>query len=252
MLIPSFLLGTCVGSFLNVVIHRLPRMATRASNSTDVGVLGHDKPARYNLAFPHSHCPSCGHPLRPWENIPVISYVLLRGRCSCCKTPISLRYPAIELAGGLLAILNVVQHGPTPLALAGFMFCASLLAVVIIALETTLIPGSLTLPLLATGLACSFAGILQPPIVTTTGAMAGVICLWFSRQRDIGVLTMGAAIGAWLGPMLLGLAMLLALPLSLSVAFCQQLHGRKASSIYEPCLAGCAALAWLVAGTQSL
>lgn len=280
MLASTFLLGTCIGSFLNVVVHRLPQMLNRAwkqSLSSELQILRDeddslDRPTReeagrvalalealnsptYNLALPHSHCPKCARQLRAWENIPVISYAILRGRCSSCKSHISLRYPAIELVGGALAVLSVLLLGQTLLALAGFLFCMTLLAIALIDAETMLIPDSLSLPLLWFGVACSFVGVTIPLHSALLGAAAGYATSWAGQQAirivkgsesiGQGDLKLTAAIGAWLGMTLVIQSLFFAALTAAGYLLIQHLVGHKRSVIpFGPYLAAGAAGSW--------
>jgi leader peptidase (prepilin peptidase)/N-methyltransferase len=206
-------LGLMVGSFLNVVILRLPKMLEARWKSECQEFLG--LPAeeaanvRFNLALPASHCPSCGEPLRWWENLPLVSYLLLRGRCSACKTRISLQYPLVEAAAAALAVLaaSQVPFG-WPLLLA-LVFVWTLLALTVIDANTMLLPDQLTLPLLWLGLLLNVGGMFASLPDAVIGAAAGYLSLW-SVYHGFRLLTgkegMGygdfkllAALGAWMG-----------------------------------------------------
>jgi leader peptidase (prepilin peptidase) / N-methyltransferase len=206
--------GLAIGSFLNVVAHRLPVMLERAWRlevSEAMGQPSNDDglPARYNLCVPRSACPHCGHVLRAWENVPVLSYLLLRGRCSACRAPISIRYPLIELASAALAALALFRFGPSGTALAAFGLFAALLAMSAIDIETRLLPDSLTLPLLWAGLIVNFADTFSSLRAAVAGAIVGYVFLWciywlFRFVRGIEGMGYGdfkllAALGAWLG-----------------------------------------------------
>ncbi|MDR8728171.1 prepilin peptidase [Burkholderia pseudomultivorans] len=211
----AVVLGLCVGSFVNVVVHRLPVMMQRAwqpeiaeaTGNADVPDDGY--PPRYDLCRPRSACPHCGHVLRAWENIPLVSYLLLRGRCRQCGHAIGLRYPLVELAGGLLAAGALAAFGPTGTALAVFGLCAALLAMSAIDIRTGYLPDSMTLPLLWAGLALNLADTLTSLRSAVIGAMAGYLFLWsiywlFKWLRGIegigfGDLKLLAALGAWMG-----------------------------------------------------
>ena len=205
----AIVFGLVIGSFLNVVTYRLPIMLERDWRSHEDDVSSDHLPARYNLWTPRSACPHCAHALRVWENIPVISYVLLRGRCSQCKTPIGLRYPLMELAGAVFAVLAWSVYGPSFQALAAFGLCAALLAMSAIDIETRLLPDSLTLPLLWAGIAVNFNDSFTHLRAAVIGAMAGYLFLWsvywlFKLARGIEGMGYGdfkllAALGAWLG-----------------------------------------------------
>ncbi|WP_297353675.1 A24 family peptidase [Paraburkholderia sp.] len=210
----AIVFGLVIGSFLSVVAHRLPIMLERAwrdeiSGTTDQPPADDGLPARYNLSVPRSACPHCGHVLRVWENIPVVSYVLLRGRCSACKAHVSVRYPLLEIASATCAAGALSVFGPTTMALAAFGLCAALLATSAIDIDTHLLPDSLTLPLLWAGLIVNFNGMFASLHSAVAGAIAGYLVLWvvhwvFKLVRGIEGMGYGdfkllAALGAWLG-----------------------------------------------------
>jgi len=205
------MVGLCIGSFLNLVIHRLPLRLERewkaeSAEYLDVTV---DLPEAVTLSRPRSRCPSCGHAIAWYENIPVVSYLALRGRCSACKTRISPRYPLVELATGVLFAAVAWRFGEQPVAWLWCGFVAMLIAMAGIDWDTTLLPDNLTLPLLWAGLVASALGwtIALPQAVW--GAVAGYLSLWgvaTAHARLRGEMGMGAgdfkllaAIGAWLG-----------------------------------------------------
>jgi leader peptidase (prepilin peptidase)/N-methyltransferase len=206
--------GLVVGSFLNVVVHRLPIMLERAWRTEVADATGQlfeddGLPARYNLWLPRSACPHCGHALRAWENLPVVSYLLLRGRCSHCKAHVSLRYPLIEIASAGCAAAALILFGPTGTAIAAFGLCAALLVMSAIDIDTHLLPDSLTLPLLWAGLIVNFDGVFASLHDAVLGAIAGYLALWcvhwlFKLVRGVEGMGYGdfkllAALGAWLG-----------------------------------------------------
>jgi len=206
--------GLVIGSFLNVVVHRLPIMLERAwrtevSEATGQAFDEDGLPERYNLWLPRSSCPHCGHVLRAWENIPVFSYLVLRGRCSQCKSRVSFRYPLIELSSAALALGALVTFGATGTALAAFGLCATLLAMSAIDIDTHLLPDSMTLPLLWAGLIVNFNAVFASLHDAVIGAIAGYLALWcvhwlFKIVRGIEGMGYGdfkllAALGAWLG-----------------------------------------------------
>jgi len=207
-------LGLVVGSFLNVVIHRLPIMLDRAWHAEAADATGKlcvddGLPARYDLWLPRSACPHCGHVLRAWENIPVFSWLALRGRCSQCNARVSLRYPLIELASAACAVGALALFGPSVKAVAAFALCATLIATSAIDLEHQLLPDSLTLPLLWGGLIVNLAGRFATLHDAVIGAIAGYLALWcvywvFRLLRGVEGIGYGdfkllAALGAWLG-----------------------------------------------------
>ncbi len=213
LLSPLFLavVGLLVGSFLNVVIHRLPLMMERAWKIDSAETLGVpiDEPARITLSTPRSRCPSCAHAIAWYENIPVLSYAWLRGRCSACKTPISARYPLIELLTGALFAAVGWHFGAVPNVLLWCGFAAVLVALAGIDWDTTLLPDSLTLPLLWAGLVASALGWTVPLHSALWGAVVGYLSLWtvyWAFKLTTGKEGMGfgdfkllAALGAWLG-----------------------------------------------------
>ncbi len=212
--------GLCIGSFLNVVIHRLPKMMERGWQEQCAELRGEELPAgpRYNLVVPRSACPSCGHRITALENIPVVSWLALRGRCSQCKTPISARYPAVELLGGLLAIAAVWKFGPTGQALAACVMLWTLLALTFIDFDTQLLPDDLTVPLLWSGLLANLYGLFTTLPEAVVGAVVGYVTLWsiywlfkIIRGKEgmgYGDFKLLAALGAWLGWKMLPLIVL--------------------------------------------
>jgi leader peptidase (prepilin peptidase)/N-methyltransferase len=206
--------GLVIGSFLNVVVHRLPIMLERAWRA-EISEEAHEPPQndglppRYNLWVPRSACPHCGHVLSAWENLPVLSYVLLRGRCSACHAHVSLRYPVLEIASAAFAASALALFGPTLMALAAFGLCAALLAMSAIDIDTHLLPDSMTLPLLWAGLIVNFNGMFASLHDAVLGAIFGYLGLWvvywlFRLLRGVEGMGYGdfkllAALGAWLG-----------------------------------------------------
>ncbi|CAB3650686.1 prepilin peptidase [Paraburkholderia rhynchosiae] len=210
----AIVFGLVIGSFLNVVVHRVPIMLERAwrdeiSEFTDEPPEEDGLPVRYNLWVPRSACPHCGHVLRAWENVPVLSYMLLRGRCSACKAHVSLRYPLLEIGSAALAAGALALFGPTLAALAAFGLCAALLAMSAIDMDTHLLPDSMTLPLLWAGIIVNFNGMFASLHDAVIGAIFGYLVLWavhwlFRLVRGIDGMGYGdfkllAALGAWLG-----------------------------------------------------
>lgn len=207
------LLGLVVGSFLNVVVYRLPRMIERQWRIDAHATLHPDTPApqqeRFDLIAPRSRCPACGHPIAWWENIPLLSYALLRGRCSACGCAISLRYPLVELATALLTAAVVWRWGATIDSLAYIALLWALIVLALIDFDTTLLPDSITLPLLWLGLIWHAALHPERLGAAVWGAVAGYLALWSVYQvfkRLTGKEGMGygdfkllAALGAWFG-----------------------------------------------------
>lgn len=216
----AIVLGLCIGSFLNVVIYRLPGMMQREWKeqccsllSTDGSLLDakndSNEQETFNLAHPNSRCPKCGHEIKPWENIPVISYLLLRGKCSSCSTKISARYPTIELITGLLSGYIAYQYGmtwDTGLLLA---FTYALISLTMIDFDHQLLPDNITLPLLWLGLAANCFGIFTDLNSAVWGAIAGYLSLWSiywlfklvtgKEGMGYGDFKLLAALGAWMG-----------------------------------------------------
>lgn len=216
----TLVLGLLVGSFLNVVIYRLPKMMERdwqdqcrdfLTSDGDIATLpaNDSKQEPFNLMVPVSCCPHCGHKIKPWENIPVISYLLLRGKCSNCKAGISARYPIIELATGLLSVAGIYYVGISWSGLAALVFTWSLIALTMIDFDTYLLPDNITLPLLWLGLIVNSFNTFTDLPSALWGAIAGYLALW-SVYKVFKLLTgkegMGygdfkllAALGAWMG-----------------------------------------------------
>lgn len=209
------IVGLIISSFLNVVIYRLPKMM-EASWELELKEafpdqnIKLDAPSPINLSLPHSFCPHCQHKIRPWHNIPVIGWLLLRGKCYDCHQPISIRYPLVELLGGVLSYVIAAHFGLTVYAIALMIFTYVLIAASFIDLDTMLLPDSLTLPLMWGGIALSL-NQLSPVSLhdSVLGAMLGYLSLW-SLYWLFRILTgkdgMGygdfkllAALGAWLG-----------------------------------------------------
>jgi leader peptidase (prepilin peptidase)/N-methyltransferase len=213
--------GLCVGSFLNVVIHRLPKMLERGWQAQCAELRG-ENPApgpAYNLVVPRSACPACGAPITALQNIPVVSWLVLGGRCAGCKTPISARYPVVEVLGGLLAACAVWRFGLTPQGIAACVFLWSLLALTMIDFDTQLLPDSITLPLLWAGLFANLWHTFASLPDAVIGALAGYLSLWtiywlfkLIRGKEgmgYGDFKLLAALGAWLGWQLLPVIVLL-------------------------------------------
>ncbi len=209
------IIGMCVGSFLNVVIYRLPLMLDRDWRLQCHEYLELDKPEmddktlKLGLSSPASSCPKCKHKIRPWENIPVISYLFLKGRCSSCDTHISLRYPLIELITGLLSLAVAMKFGVTPATLAAIFFTWALITLTMIDYDTQLLPDDITLPLLWLGVVIALFGIFTDLRASVLGAVFGYMVLWLVFQlfrivtkkegMGFGDFKLLAALGAWLG-----------------------------------------------------
>lgn len=205
------LFGLLIGSFLNVVVYRLPRMAERELENYLADRAGQDLPHqdRYNLMVPRSACPHCGHRITALENIPVVSWLALRGKCSACKAPISPRYPAVEAVTGALSAVVIWQLGSGWAGLAGLAFTYLLIALTLIDYDIKELPDDMTYPLLWIGLLLNLHGTFVPLHDAVIGAAAGYMVLWtvnFIFEKIRGIPGMGngdfkllAALGAWMG-----------------------------------------------------
>ena len=215
------LLGLCVGSFLNVVIHRLPKIMERQWKAECAELTGQE-PApheRYNLVVPRSACPACGHRISALENIPVLSWLVLRGQCAGCKAPISRRYPAVELLTGALSGYIAWHFGFGMAAAGALFFTWSMIALTFIDLDTFFLPDSITLPLLWLGLLFNINATYTSLSSAVIGAAAGYLTLWSvywvfkwatgKEGMGYGDFKLLAAIGAWLGWAMLPLTILL-------------------------------------------
>ena len=270
--ITATVLGLLVGSFLNVVIHRLPGMMQRDWNEQAVMVLQdakledcaeklrkqQDGPARYNLVVPRSNCPKCGHRIGALENIPIISYLILRGRCSACKTPISIRYPVIEVISGAAAGYIAWHFGFGLAAFAAMVFVWSLIALTMIDIDTQLLPDSITLPLLWIGLLVNTSATFASLDVAVLGAIAGYLALWSvywmfklvtgKEGMGFGDFKLLAAIGAWLGWTFLPLVILLSSLVGATVGIMLivfRRHARSTPIPFGPYLAAAGFIAML-------
>lgn len=255
------LFGLIVGSFLNVVIHRLPRMMERQWRTECAELTGTAPPPaeRYNLVVPRSTCPKCGHRITALENIPVASYLALGGKCSACRAPISPRYPAVEALSGLLAGYIAWRYGLSTAMLGALIFGWAMIALTFIDLDTFYLPDSITLPLLWLGLLLNTGAAFTDLRSAVLGAAVGYLALWsvyWAFKLATGKEGMGygdfkllAAIGAWLGwkmlPLVILLSSLVGAVVGLAlIAFAR--HGRNVPIPFGPYLAiaGLIALFW--------
>ncbi len=230
-----FILSLLVGSFLNVVIYRIPIMLKREWKTDCVAFLADESDTgkqtqaisevsseeeSFNLSVPRSRCPSCGHQITALENIPVLSWLFLRGKCSECQSSISIRYPIIELTTALLSTLVAYYFGVQWFTLAALFLTWTLIALTMIDFDTQLLPDNMTLPLLWLGLLMSLLQISSIPLTTSViGAMAGYMALWSVYQlfklatgkegMGYGDFKLLAVLGAWLGWQALPLILLL-------------------------------------------
>ena len=207
----ALLFGLLIGSFLNVVVYRLPVMAQRELDNYIAHEAGKELPHqdRFNLMVPRSACPHCGHQITALENIPIVSWLFLRGKCSACKAPISPRYPIVEAVTGLLSAVMVWHFGSGWLGLASLVFAYFLIAMTLIDYDTKTLPDDLTFPLLWLGLLINLDGTIVPLRDAVIGAMAGYMSLWAvywlfklatgKEGMGYGDFKLLAALGAWMG-----------------------------------------------------
>jgi leader peptidase (prepilin peptidase)/N-methyltransferase len=217
----ALLFGVCVGSFLNVVIHRLPKMMERAWRAECAELAGETPPpeATYNIIVPRSSCPQCGHRISAAENVPLVSWLVLGGKCSACKAKISVKYPLVEALAGVGAAYSAWRFGPTLPALGATLFVWFTIALAFIDQETGLLPDDLTLPLVWVGLLLNLRQAFVPLQDAVLGAVAGYLVLWLVYQAfklatgkegmGYGDFKMNAAVGAFLGWKMLPLVILL-------------------------------------------
>ena len=222
----ALIIGLMVGSFLNVVIHRLPKMMEADWRKQCIEFLYPDQVAgkpdiapRYNLIVPRSTCPSCGHMIGAIENVPIVSYLFLRGKCRACKSPIGIRYPLVEGLTGILTMITAWHFGVSGAAAFAIIYVWALIALTFIDADTTLLPDDITLPLLWLGLLANLAGTFVDIRSAVAGAAGGYLILWlvywafklFTGKEGMGYgdFKLLAAIGAWLGWQLLPLVVLL-------------------------------------------
>ena len=206
-------LGLVVGSFLNVVIYRLPLMMETAWNREcreHAGISADtDEQQRFNLLTPASRCPQCDHRISALENIPLISYLFLKGRCSGCGTSISIRYPAVELATAILSVVTALHFGYSLQTVAALGFTWALIALFLIDFDHQILPDSITLPLLWTGLLLSLFNLFVDSHNSIVGAIAGYLALWTifhafklltgKEGMGYGDFKLLGALGAWVG-----------------------------------------------------
>lgn len=216
------IIGLLVGSFLNVVIYRLPIMMQRGwrkecmeylqidQEAPKAGTLGDtDKEQPFNLVFPLSCCPNCNTPIKPYQNIPVLSYLFLKGKCAACGCPISIRYPVIEALTAISSIIVAWHFGYTPQAAFALLLMWSLIALIFIDIDHQLLPDSITLPLLWLGICLSLFNVFTDAHASIVGAVAGYLALWAvfhlfklatgKEGMGYGDFKLLALFGAWLG-----------------------------------------------------
>ena len=217
------LLSLCIGSFLNVVIYRTPKMMEQEWRQ-DCQMFLHPEQAiidesKLTLSKPASTCPKCSTEIRWYQNIPVISWLILRGKCGSCQNPISIRYPLIELLTALASLVIVSVFGPTLQMLFGLLLTWILIALTFIDFDTQLLPDRYTLTLAALGLGINSYAIYISPTAAIWGYILGFLCLWIvyylfkivtgKEGMGYGDFKLLAALGAWMGPLMLPLIVLL-------------------------------------------
>lgn len=256
-----FFIGLCVGSFLNVVTYRLPIMMEREwqEQCAPLDTTSPCKASPLNLLTPRSRCPDCGHQITAFENIPVISYLFLRGKCSGCNKPISLRYPLVEIFTAFISASVAWRFGFEWTTLYALILVWSLITLALIDFDTQLLPDSITLPLLWLGIAINLNGTIIELTSAVIGAMLGYLTLWsvfWAFKLATGKEGMGygdfkllAALGAWMGWQILPLVILLSSIVGAIVGVALILfarHGRNNPIPFGPYLAaaGVIALFW--------
>jgi leader peptidase (prepilin peptidase) / N-methyltransferase len=266
-IVTSSVVGLLVGSFLNVVIHRLPKMMERDWKAQIDEYLQQDVVAsvppiateKYNLVVPRSACPACGHQITAIENIPIISYLAIGGKCRGCRAPISMRYPLVEALTGIVSGLLAWRFGFGLPAVAAILFAWAMISLTFIDFDTQLLPDDITLPLLWLGLLLNMFNTFTDLQSAVIGAVLGYLALWsvyWGFKLATGKEGMGygdfkllAAIGAWLGWAMLPLVILLSAGVGAIVGISMMLftkHGRDTPIPFGPYLAaaGLIALVW--------
>ncbi len=253
--------GAIIGSFLNVVVYRLPQMIEKDWNQQANEILGNDVQPDgqvFNLVLPNSHCPSCQNEIKPWENIPILSYVFLKGKCAHCGTSISQRYPAVELLTGILTVIIITVFGPTAMGLGACVLTWALIALSLIDYDTQLLPDNITLPLMWLGLVVNYFSLITNLQDAFIGACLGYLSLWsvfhvfkFVTGKDgmgYGDFKLLAMLGAWLGWQLVPLIIIISSLAGAVIGGILIGFGRdKAKPLsFGPCLAvaGWIALIW--------
>jgi len=265
------LIGMLIGSFLNVVVYRLPKMMDREWRAQCAEILPNCAPSAgtdglppvYNLVVPRSACPNCARPIRALENIPVVSYLVLGGRCKGCRRKIKPRYPIVELATGVLSALVAWHFGFGAQAVAACMLVWALIALTLIDFDTQLLPDSITQPLLWLGLLVNSFGVFTDLRSSVIGAVAGYLILWsvywlfklLTKKEGMGYgdFKLLAALGAWLGwkslPIIILLSSVVGAAVGIGLIFLAR-RGRDVPIPFGPYLAGGGMIALL--GGQSI
>jgi leader peptidase (prepilin peptidase)/N-methyltransferase len=254
----SGVVGLLVGSFLNVVIYRLPKMMDRDWRVHCAELRGEvlTEQERFSLAWPGSRCPACGHAITAMENVPVLSWLFLRGRCSACRQPISPRYPLVEAISGLLCAFAAFHFGYGWAAAGAMLLIWCLIALTCIDLDTLLLPDSITLPLLWAGLLCNVFGTFADLHSAVVGAASGYLSLWLvywgfklttgKEGMGYGDFKLLAALGAWFGWQMLPLTILLSSLLGAVVGIAMIVVAKRGRSVpipFGPYLAAAGGLA---------
>lgn len=247
----AILFGLLIGSFLNVVIYRLPIMLEREWNQAAKMQLGlleevEKQPETFNLLTPPSRCGHCGSSVRPWQNIPVLSWLLLGGKCASCKTGIAIRYPLVELLTGILFAVMAWQYGATWIMVGACLFTAFVVAMTFIDADTQLLPDQLTLPLVWLGLLFNLITGFVPLPQAVIGAVVGYMSLWLlfhafklltgKEGMGYGDFKMLAAIGAWLGVGILPIVVFAAALVGIIAALVKRVSQGQPMA-FGPCLA---------------
>lgn len=256
------IIGLLVGSFLNVVIYRLPVMLQRSWRKECLEYLQMEAESEgepFNLSLPLSHCPKCQSPIKPYQNIPVISYVFLKGQCAHCKNPISIRYPLIEAFTATLSVLVALHFGYTPQAGFALLLTWCLITLSFIDIDHQLLPDNITLPMLWLGLLLSLFGLYTDVNASVIGAIAGYMVLWLVYQAfklvtgkegmGYGDFKLLALFGAWLGwqtlPMIILLSSLVGAVIGITmIIFAKQDHNKPIPFGPYLAAAGWIALLW--------
>jgi leader peptidase (prepilin peptidase)/N-methyltransferase len=255
------LLGLCVGSLLNVVIHRLPKMMQAEWRAECAALEGREPPPAetYNLFTPRSACPQCKAPITALQNVPVVSWLWLRGKCASCGTPISARYPLVEILGGALAVLVAWRFGYSPALAFGLFYVWAMLALTFIDLDTQLLPDDITLPLLWLGLIANTFGTYTDLRSAVLGAAGGYMVLWLvywafrliakKEGMGFGDFKLLAAIGAWTGWQVLPVVIVISAGLGAVIGSLMLWLARKGTDTRIPfgpylALGGIAGLLW--------
>ncbi len=250
--------GLLVGSFLNVVIHRVPKMLERdwAQQAAELRGETPAQSARFNLLVPRSHCPACGHHISALENIPLLSWLWQRGKCTACGAAIALRYPLVELATSVLSALAIWHFGPGAAGIGALLLSWALIALAAIDIDTQLLPDNITLPLLWLGLLFNLQGVFTTLHAAVIGAIAGYLALWSvywlfklatgKEGMGYGDFKLLAALGAWFGWTALPSVILLASVVGAAIGITLMVFARRGREVpmpFGPYLAGAGLLA---------